>query len=160
MRSLLIAALLMVTIISCKDNAKKDQKITPTILEEDAIEMEDNISENLELGCYEYKTDENHIRMKVIKIEGDAITADLSISYAGKDKNEGAFFGNLHGDKLIGSYTFKSEGIESKRDLAFKIEKDRINEGFGELNDGGTTFKDTTSITYGNKTPLIKIDCN
>jgi hypothetical protein len=97
--------------------------------------------------------------MEVTKIEGDAVSANLRYAYAEKDKNDGTFYGNLHGDKLFGTYTFMSEGKKSVRDVAFKIEKDQIVEGFGDLVEGGTTFKNTSNLTYSSTTPWKKVDC-
>ncbi len=156
MKNLMILAFITMTLMGCKDNEKKENPV----MEEDSMELKDDKVDNLELGCYEYKTEENDVKMEVTKIEGDAVTANLFYAYAEKDKNTGTFFGNLHGDKLIGAYTFMSEGVESVREVAFKVEKDQIVEGFGELDANGTMFKDTTKITYSSTTPWKKADCN
>lgn len=160
MKKLIMITILMTSIWGCKDKEKKEDTMVQPNMEETTIEMSDNTIDNLELGCYVYKANGNDVKMKITKIEGDAVTANLYYAYAEKDKNEGTFFGNLHGDKLIGKYTFKSEGIESVRDVAFKVEKNQIVEGFGNLDEGGTKFKDTTNLTYSSTTPWKKADCN
>lgn len=156
----MIAVLMSITLLGCKDSSKKENPINEPNLEEKPKEMEADSKDKLELGCYEYKTEENDVKMEVTKIEADAVTAKLYYSYAEKDKNVGTFSGNIHGDKLMGQYTFTSEGKESVRDVVFKIEKKQIVEGFGELNEAGTKLKDTTNITYSSTTPWKKVSCN
>ena len=160
MKNLMIVALISMSIMACKNDEKKDDNIDEITIEGKTTETMDITVNNLELGCYQYKTEDNDLKMEVTKIEGDAVSANLFYAYAEKDKNKGTFFGNLHGDKLIGKYTFMSEGVESVRDVAFKIEKDQIIEGFGEMNKEGTSFKDIKNITYSSKTPWMKMDCN
>ncbi|MEZ4803391.1 MAG: hypothetical protein R2797_11515 [Gelidibacter sp.] len=161
MKKLMILTLLLTAMVGCKNNEKKEEDTTmQPNMEENIPDMKRNSVDNLQLGCYEYKADGSEVKMKVTKIEGDAVTANLYYAYAEKDKNEGTFFGNLHDDKLIGKYTFMSEGVESVRDVAFKIEKDQIVEGFGDLDEGGTMFKDTTKLRYNSTTPWKKTDCS
>ena len=77
-----------------------------------------------------------------------------------KDKNSGNFTGELQEGILIANYTFKSEGKESIRQVAFKVNGDKLIEGYGELNNDGTAFKDLNNISFTSKMPLTKTDCN
>jgi hypothetical protein len=160
MKNTIVAFLISITIVGCKDKEKKEDNTIQPNLEENTTEVKDHTRHTLGLGCYVYNANGNDFRMKVSKINGDSIMANLYYTFAEKDKNEGTFKGNLIGDKLIGKYIFKSEGKESVRDVAFRVEKNQIVEGFGDLNEGGTKFKDTTNITYSTTTPWTKADCN
>ena len=84
----------------------------------------------------------------------------LNIEYAEKDANQGKFVGTLNGDKLIGTYTFNSEGTESSREMAFLIKDNQLIEGYGELNEDGTKFKDMNTIKYTSTMPLTKMECD
>lgn len=159
MRNLMIVLLMSVTIFGCKDKEQKDDSMKEPTMDESTMEMNEDTDDTLKLGCYEYITDGNNVKMKVTKIDGDAVTADLFYAYAEKDKNEGTFSGTLHNDKLIGTYTFMSEGKQSVRDVAFKVEKDQIVEGFGDLDENGTKFMDTEKLTYNATTPWKKVNC-
>jgi hypothetical protein len=159
MKNLMILVFISICMMGCKDQEKREDSIIQPTMEERAMETKDDNIAALELGCYEYKTEGIDVKMKITKIEGDAVTANLYYIYAEKDQNEGTFFGNLHGDKLIGQYTFMSEGKENIRDVAFKVEKNQIVEGFGELDEGGTKFKDSTQLTYSTTTPWKKTSC-
>lgn len=160
MKKLMIVVLMFSILMGCKDNAKKEDPASQPNMEVTITETTEESVNNLDLGCYEYFTEGNDLKMEITKIEGDAVSGNLLYSYDGKDKNEGTFFGHLHGNQLLGSYTFMSEGIQSIREVVFLVGKDHLIEGFGELNDAGTTFKDTANITYSTKTPWVKVDCN
>lgn len=159
MKKLLLITFLTACILGCQDKDKKEDSINQSELDERAMDLEDDVIDNLELGCYVYKLNGNDLKIEVTRIEGDAVNANLYYAYAEKDKNTGTFSGNLHGDILLGKYTFMSEGTESVRDVAFKVENGQLVEGFGDLEESGTKFKDVTNITYSTTTPWKKADC-
>src|SRR5690606_41367916 len=99
------------------------------------------------------------INMEITGIQ-NRVTGNLTYSLDGKDRNSGVFTGDLNGDKLIAEYTFMSEGIESKREVAFLVKVDQLIEGYGELNEAGTVFVDKNNISYTSTMPLTKTDCN
>lgn len=156
MKKLALLTLALVTIVACKNNTKTENESVTK--EENAAE---EVAENpiLETSCYEYNSDGNTIKMEITDIN-ERITGNLSIAYAEKDSNQGKFVGNLNGDKLIGTYTFNAEGKESSRELAFLVKDNQIIEGYGELVENGTKFKDTSSIKYSSSMPLKKVDCD
>lgn len=160
MKNLMIILLISISLFGCKDKEKDKNVVMEPNLEESSLEMKNDNANVLKLGCYEYFTEGNNVKMEVTSIEGDAVNANLLYAYAERDRNEGTFSGHLHGDKLIGTYTFMSEGKQSVRDVAFKVEKDQIVEGFGDLDEGGTKFKDSTKLTFNSTTPWKKVDCN
>lgn len=159
MKQLILLTIVLTSLFGCKSNEKKEDTLLKPNMEEEIVPVADKNNTSLQLGCYEYITDRDMVKMEITKIEGNTITAKLNYAYAEKDKNEGTFIGILEDDTLIGNYTFMSEGIQSVRDLAFKVNGDEIVEGYGELNDDGTTFKDTSKINYQSTNPLKKTDC-
>lgn len=112
----------------------------------------------LEIGCYGYENDGDEIKMEITEIN-DKITGNLDIFYAEKDANQGKFVGTLQDDKLIGVYTFNSEGITSSRKMAFLVQDNQLIEGYGDLNEEATKFKDVNKIKYTSDMPLSKMDC-
>lgn len=147
MKKLALLMFAIFTILACKKNTKIETPI-----------KESPDKPILETACYEYNSDGNHITMEITEIDSK-VMANLNIAYAEKDRNQGKFVGDLNGDKLIGTYTFNSEGTESSREIAFLIKDNQIIEGYGEMNEEGTKFKDTSSITYPATMPLLKVDC-
>lgn len=140
MKKLVFLLMTFLIITSCKN---KDSEQTKSILEK---------------TCYEYSKNGDSINLQILENRDD-VTADLNISYAEKDSNKGKFKGTLNGNKLIGTYTFFSEGVESRREVAFLIKENQIVEGFGEMTADGSTFKDTSKISYSSTMPLVKVAC-
>ena len=85
---------------------------------------------------------------------------NLSYALDGKDANNGNFTGTLNGNKLIGNYTFHSEGRKSTREVAFMVKGKQLIEGYGPLNETGTKFKDKEAIQYTSEMPLKKTACD
>lgn len=154
MKKMTFLALAFVTMIACKNNEKTESE---TVSEEVVVE-ETVKAPMIETGCYEYNSNGNIIRMEIKEVN-EKVTGDLNIAYDEKDANKGKFIGTLDGDKIIGTYTFMSEGTESTREIAFMVKDNQLVEGFGELNADGTKFKDASAIKYDSKMPLSKVDC-
>ncbi len=113
----------------------------------------------LDLGCYVFNDGKSVVLLEIIE-NGKEIKGNLTYTLAEKDKNSGNFTGELKKGLLIANYTFQSEGKESIRQVAFKVDGDKLTEGYGELNNDGTAFKDLSNIHFTSKMPLTKIDCN
>ena len=155
MKKMIFLALALVTIAACKKNEKIENE---TVVKEVKVE-ETATTPLLETGCYEYKSNGNLIKMEITEVNQKVI-ADLKIVYVEKDASQGKFVGTLNGDKLVGTYTFNSEGTESSREMAFLVKDDQLIEGYGDLNEDGTKFKNAKSITYNSTMPLTKVDCD
>ena len=155
MKKLMILSLFALTMIACKDD-KKTEIATETATENPVIA--ETTTAVLEPGCYEYIKDGNDVKMEITKV-ADEVTGNLVTAYSGKDSNTGTFVGKLNGDKLIGTYTFDSEGTSSSREVAYELKDNQLIEGYGDLDDSGTKFKDVNTIKYTSTTPLLKVDC-
>ena len=154
-KMVIIMMLFSVAFFSCKN---KEEKPDDTMMEEptkDEMEM----TPTLEKGCYIYNENGSMVNLEIIKTD-NPVEANLTYAYAEKDKNTGTFKGEFNENKLIGTYTFQSEGKESKRQVAFMLKENKLVEGYGELNEDGTMFKDVNSVNYSSTMPLTKKDCN
>lgn len=140
---------------SCKN---KEEKSDNTIIEE-PIKEEMVMTPTLEKGCYIYSENGNLVNIEITKTN-NPVEANLTYAYAEKDKNTGTFKGEFNENKLIGTYTFQSEGKESKRQVAFMLKENKLVEGYGDLNEDGTMFNDVNSVIYSSTMPLTKTDCN
>ncbi|MCM4162738.1 MULTISPECIES: hypothetical protein [unclassified Arenibacter] len=154
MKKLIILSLLAVGLTNCK-NITKEQGTK----EEKEIMATKESQSLLALGCYSYDTNNNTVNIEITGIQ-NGVTGKLTYTLDGKDRNSGVFTGHLNGDKLIGEYSFMSEGIQSKREVAFLVKADQLIEGYGELNEDGTAFVDKNNISYTSAMPLTKTDCN
>ncbi|GAA4300607.1 COG3650 family protein [Aestuariibaculum suncheonense] len=113
---------------------------------------------HLETGCYAYNNNGNALLFQVTDVSHE-VYGRLKYSYHEKDENIGNFRGRLYRDKLLGTFSFISEGIESVREVAFLVKQDTLIEGFGALDETGTAFKFRDSIEFTSKTPMVKTDC-
>ncbi|MGO4910751.1 hypothetical protein [Leeuwenhoekiella sp. W20_SRS_FM14] len=106
-------------------------------------------------GCYGYDREGTTITFRILRVD-PLVQGTLIYNWAEKDRNSGSFEGTLDDDIILGTYTFISEGIESTREVAFKIDDTVLLEGFGEVTNVGTTtvFRDKASLKFIETIPL------
>jgi hypothetical protein len=154
MKKIIVLLFVALTMLNCK---KKEQKTENSKLDSQEVTVAKENTQNL--GCYVFNDGKNIISLEITE-NGKEIKGNLTYTLAEKDKNSGKFTGKLKEGILIANYTFKSEGKETIRQVAFKVEGDKLIEGYGELNNEGTAFKDISNIRFTSKMPLTKTDCN
>jgi hypothetical protein len=113
------------------------------------------------IACYQYATAADTITLKLVNM-GGTVGGALFYKLKEKDRNAGTLNGTLRGDILVADYTFKSEGTESTRQVAFKKTGNAFIEGYGEtVNVNGVEkFKNVDSIVYSASMKLEEIPCN
>ncbi len=151
---LMLVAFIAFTFLNCKNKEEKPEDI----MVEETMEEEITMAPTLEKGCYIYNENGSMVNMEITKTD-NPVEGNLTYAYAEKDKNTGTFKGEFNDDKLVGTYTFQSEGVESKRQVAFMLKDNQLVEGYGELNEDGTMFKDVNAVNYASAMPLTKTDC-
>ena len=152
MKKSIIIAMVTTLLWNCKEkkSESKDQiEVMQTQIE----------APKLEKGCYRYDKNNNIILFQVEKTT-DPVSGNLMYQLDGKDKNTGTFEGTVTEERLIGTYTFRSEGKESTREVAFQIKEGKLIEGYGPLNEEGTAFKSYDSIQFSSTMPLTKTKCD
>ena len=113
-------------------------------------------------GCYLGNVGQDTAFLSLSQ-EGTQVSGNLSYQFYEKDQNSGSVQGEVLGDSLLLlSYTFMSEGMESKRQVAFLHKDGKLIEGTGALKeqDGGFTFEDIAQLNFGNSFELASTDCN
>lgn len=143
MKKLLALLFITASFLSCKQEKKIEDKSFP-----------------LEVACYGYNANGTSISFRITRVD-PVVQGTLIYNWAEKDRNSGSFKGTLEGNTILGSYTFLAEGKQSIREVAFKIEKGKLIEGFGAIkNVGGVaTFENTTTLTYDGSIVLEKDAC-
>lgn len=111
-------------------------------------------------GCYQYKNERLTVSLQG-KTTGDTVTGSLRYDYTEKDDNTGTIKGVFSGDTLIADYTFKSEGFETVREVAFLRRGDKLKEGYGDVEDknGKIVFKDRNFLIFPGRVTLVKTAC-
>ncbi len=112
------------------------------------------------INCYRYATEADTVILKVVHI-GESITGTLVYKLKEKDSNKGTIQGAMRGNILVADYTFMSEGIQSIRQVAFKLEGTTFIEGYGDsFNENEKMkFKNLDSLTFSSTIKLAEIAC-
>ena len=112
------------------------------------------------ITCYQYATAADTITLKLVNM-GGTVGGALIYKLKEKDMNAGTINGTLNGDLLLADYTFKSEGTQSTRQVAFKKTGNTFIEGYGESVEvnGKEKFKDVDSIVFSSSMKLQEIPC-
>lgn len=139
---------------SCETKHEERQEDSTTV----APVITEKNSNFLDLGCYGFSDGKSTVMLEVTDNSSE-VKGHLSYELAEKDRNVGEFTGEIKNNILLATYTFQSEGMTSKRTVAFKIDGNRLIEGYGEMNADGTSFVDLNNITYTSTMPLVKGRC-
>ena len=112
------------------------------------------------INCYRYATPTDTITLKVVHV-GNSITGTLVYNLKEKDKNRGTIQGAMRDNILVADYTFMSEGIQSIRQVAFKLEGTFFSEGYGDSFDENAKmkFKNLDSLAFSSSIKLSEIAC-
>jgi hypothetical protein len=124
------------------------------------------LSENTDQLVREYNTDYCYAHNSALvsmfmryKKSGNAVLGSMEIQVPGKDRNFGQIRGTIAGDSLLmATYSFFSEGRESKRQVAYKRKDKGWVEGIGEVEAVGDTlirFKNSAALSFPEKSPLL-----
>jgi hypothetical protein len=117
-------------------------------------------NESSATNCYLYASQKDTAFLELIR-EGENVNGTLIFNYYEKDKNTGTIKGKIKNNFLIADYTFMSEGMESVRQVVFKIENGFVTEGYGEilLNDAAN-FENVNSLEFPGTMKLKETGCD
>jgi hypothetical protein len=151
----LVTAILAVSILFSCDSSKAETSETTTT-QEASTPLNQNV---LELGCYGFTDGKSTIMLDITENKKE-VKGTLSYALAEKDKNEGTFSGTIEDDILMATYVFQSEGVNSTRILTFKIDGNKLIEGYGKTNSDGIIIVSSDGLTYNSNMPLERGKCN
>lgn len=145
----------LIILFGCNSNSDKTKENTST----------QNKSKQPEVAaptasCYILENKKDTVSLKII-IDKNKVSGDLLYQYSEKDRNTGTIQGEMKGDTLFATYTFMSEGKESKRDVVFIKNGDELMEGYAIINSttGEPDFTNHSEIKFDDKFILKKSDC-
>ncbi|RIV43968.1 hypothetical protein [Flagellimonas pelagia] len=154
MKKIVVTSLVLLLVFACKtkETKKVDSEEPETVAPPQPVPT-------LEVGCYTYEANGNKVVLEITEIN-NAVLGNLSYALSEKDANAGTFAGELLDSVLIGKYTFMSEGTQGNtREVAFLFKDGQLIEGYGELDEIGTAFKDKNALSFSSSMPLSKTDC-
>ncbi len=96
-----------------------------------------------------------------LDIRDSVVNGTLQYHWSEKDHNNGRIKGVLRDSLIIASYDFRSEGVMSVRQVAFRLHQGQLIEGYGELEQRRDSifFKNTDTLQYLTERPFSKVDC-
>jgi len=155
-KTALFLSIAFLIVISCNTKKKDDFSVK----EKESFQQEKKKPKGLQKGCYVYNDNRSTISLQVMNKE-NTVKGTLLFALARKDKNTGRFIGHVKDSVLLVDYTFESEGVESVREVAFRIKNDTLLQGYGptEMKDGKRVFTNPSSLTFDTKFPLVKKPC-
>jgi ABC-type Fe3+-hydroxamate transport system substrate-binding protein len=153
---LLTLTILAVLLTACQNRSTSDEARSKT----DEPVPETSATASSEKRCYAYTSAADTIRL-ALERTGDAVTGDLTYRLKEKDRNTGTVSGQMHGDTLFAEYTFRSEGLESVREVAFLVKDERAVEGYGTLvsRNGKEIFAKRRDLNFMSSMVLNQTDC-
>lgn len=143
--------ILAVLLASCNTQVKETETNSSIIT---------NSDEPSSTNCYLYAGSDDTVSLNLTRL-GDSITGSLVYNLKEKDKNTGTINGRMNGNILIAEYTFLSEGIQSCRQVAFKLQGNNLVEGYGESysQNDKVLFRNTDSLSFKDSMKLVETAC-
>lgn len=115
----------------------------------------------IEAGCYQqiYKKDTADLR---IEMKDSVINGYLRYNHYQKDGNIGSFKGVMRDSLLLVTYTFRSEGMTSEREIIFKAQNNQLYEAICERDErtGKQIYVNKSQLQYNQLPPFVKVDCS
>lgn len=142
--------------VSCNDEAKTSSAVN----NDTANNMQSSITDTISSGCYSQLDNRDTSLLQIQGTKG-SVTGTLSYNIFQKDRNDGSFMGEMSNDILSGWYLFKSEGIMSVRQVAWKRKGNELWQGIGEMSEKSDTmrFVNPGALTFDSTRPFRKVEC-
>lgn len=117
-------------------------------------------ADTLAEGCYSWIQGKDTATLQ-IQARGSQVTGSLSYNIFEKDRNDGTVQADLTGDVIRGWYLFKSEGIVSVREVAWKIRGEELWPATGEIKEAGDTarFAQPDRLDFDRNRAFKKVPC-
>lgn len=142
---------------SCNNNGNSSPETTnDTVANNTGTVAVDSLSS----GCYSQVVGRDTAFLEVENKNG-TINGSLSYNVYEKDRNDGTMQAELVNDTIQGWYLFKSEGMVSVRQVAWKINGDELWPAVGEVLQRNDTafFAQPDKLKFDNSRPFKKVAC-
>ena len=113
--------------------------------------------------CYQGVQGKDTISMTLITKGKQLQYGKLAYDFFEKDQNEGTLVGTFRGDTLVGKYSFRSEGIDSVREVVFLKDGKNYLVGHGAMiadPSGKLLFKDIRTVQFDTSFLLLEVPCS
>ena len=141
---------------SCNDEGKTSS----SVLRDSANNSKTAVADTAVSGCFSQVVKSDTALLQVENNKGN-VTGVLTYDYYQKDRNDGTLQAEQTGDIIKGWYLFKSEGIMSVRQVAWKINGNELWPATGELAEKNdtTVFAEPDKLKFDSANAFRKIPC-
>lgn len=117
-------------------------------------------ADGTETFCYSKVHGRDTSKLSLVMDE-ETVNGTLEYSIYEKDKNMGVIVGTLNDNILRGTYNFQSEGVQSKRDVVFKVMGEQVYEALADsINaEGLPVFNPEAALLKFDPVPFKKTIC-
>lgn len=153
-RVFLLAAIFLA---ACNNNQQSGSPAgTTDTLAAEGVEVADSTLS----GCYSMTTEKDTASFQLQVKDGHA-SGTLSYNLQEKDRNDGSFEGEIQGGILRGWYLFRSEGLMSVREIAWKINGTALWSARGEVEQRNDSafFKAPGELQFDSSRAFVKVPC-
>lgn len=160
MKILNLGILALIGVTACNQGEKKQASVTTAAKESTVGDDVTTDSSYMLEGekSYQYLKNGDTISL-TIEVKAGKVEGDLTYAWKEKDRNTGRIAGVLKDSVLLADYTFSSEGLQSVRQVAFKLAQDRAIEGYGPVEEKGgkMSFVEPDKLVYDEKFVLENV---
>jgi hypothetical protein len=112
------------------------------------------------VNCYKGINNRDTVLLDLTTID-KGVSGNLQYNFFEKDKNDGTFSGEMHGDTLLAEYVFSAEGRISERQVVFLKRGNELVEGYAAMEEKGNrmVFKDINTVDFSKGIVLKRMDC-
>lgn len=155
----ILPAIFAFALFACGDKTT-DKTEQPTGEKENTPYPDSNKANNIN-GCY-LRVIQRDTLIASLTQDGNIVTGKLIFDNYEKDGSAGMVTGKIEGDIIKLVYRFRSEGMNSISEQFFKITKDGLLQGIGDVAAKGDSayFSDPAKIRYNEKDKLTRISCD
>lgn len=146
---------LLIFVLGCTENVKKAD--TNVVMNNPAIPKSDTYSFE---GCRQMIIGKDTAYI-ALQESGDSLYGPLEYKRFEKDSNKGKVRLIKKAGRAEGWYNFKSEGMNSVRQIIFEIKGDSLAEAYGDIVMKGDTamFKYPHALQFEEKHSFVKTNC-
>lgn len=111
-------------------------------------------------GCYVSTIKKDTANLK-LNLNKEDVSGNLVYKRFETDGNVGTIKGKVKDSLIIADYTFQSEGVTSVREVVFKIQGEKLIEGYGDITMKGDTarFRNVSALKFQEGQPFVKEAC-
>lgn len=112
-------------------------------------------------GCYTQIFKRDTVTMQ-IDITGNNATGPLTYKLYEKDMNDGSVKAVLSDSVIMGWYLFRSEGVMSVRQVAWRVKPGQLLPATGDVmqRNDSTVFSNPDKLRFDDKNPFVKVRCS